>query len=264
MDLGLMGKTALVTAATKGLGFALAKQLVAEGSQVVICGRTADRLDSAVEKLNVNRPETAAAGLTIDLTIPDAAHRLVDFTLDTFGGLDILVTNAGGPPGGTFDSIELEKWEQAFELTLLSAVRLIKAALPALRKSESASILTITSISVKQPIAGLLLSNVIRPGVVGLTKSLAQELGPEGIRANSILPGWTETERVGEILAYRSATNGTTIEEERAKITRGIPLGRMAHPAEFGRMAAFMVSPAASYLNGAMILHDGGEYNGLM
>lgn len=264
MDLGLKRKTALVVSATKGLGFALAHQLVLEGAHVVICGRNRERLELALTRMNSNQPGNRAAGLVMDVTDPDAAHELVGFTEKTFGQLDILVTNAGGPAGGMFQSLNETEWQKAIELNLLSAVRLIKAALPALHRSDSPSILTITSISVKQPIAGLLLSNVIRPGIIGLTKSLAQELGPQGIRVNSILPGWTETEHMVEVLAHRAHSNGSTIEEERAKITSSIPLGRMARPEEFGRMAAFMVSPAASYLNGEMLLLDGGEYKGLM
>jgi 3-oxoacyl-[acyl-carrier protein] reductase len=146
----------------------------------------------------------------------------------------------------------------------MSAANLIRAALPYLRQSEAATILTITSVSTKQPIAGLLMSNVMRPAVAGLTKTLSQELGREGIRVNSILPGWTATERVEEIMAYRTQQNNTSKEAEVAKITNSIPLGRMARPEEFGRVAAFLVSPAASYVNGVMMQVDGGSYSGLL
>ena len=146
----------------------------------------------------------------------------------------------------------------------MSAVNLIQAALPYLRQSDAASILTITSVSVKQPIAGLLLSNVMRPAVAGLTKTLSQELGREGIRVNSILPGWTATERVDEIMAYRTQHNQTSKEAEVTRITNSVPLGRMGQPEEFGRVAAFLVSPAASYVNGVMLQVDGGSYAGLI
>jgi 3-oxoacyl-[acyl-carrier protein] reductase len=136
--------------------------------------------------------------------------------------------------------------------------------LPHLRNSDAASILTVTSVSVKEPITGLLLSNVMRPGVVGMTKTLSQELGPENIRVNSILPGWTATDRVNELMDYRARTNDTTPEEEKGKITGGIPLGRMAQPEEFGNVAAFLVSPAASFVTGAMLQVDGGSYSGLL
>ncbi len=265
MDLGLKNKVALVVAASKGLGFALAHQLVLEGAKVVICSRSQERITEAVDKLReVGGEETAVAGFVTDVTNPDQLIQLVNSTVGTFGGLDILVTNAGGPPGGTFETTDIASWEKAYQLTLMSVTHLVKAALPYLRQSSAPSVLTITSISVKQPIAGLLLSNAIRPAVVGLTKGLSQELGPENIRVNSILPGWTATERVGEILAYRAQQNGTTPEVEEAKITKTIPLGRMGQPAEFGNVAAFLVSPAASYVNGAMVQVDGGSYAGLL
>lgn len=265
MDLGLYDKIALVTAATKGLGFATAKELVQEGAKVVICGREEARLAQAVNQLRLEAADPGRiTGTVADVTNPAGAEQLVAFTVATFGGLDILITNAGGPAGGTFATTSLEKWEQGLNLTLLSAVRLIQTALPHLGQSQAAAILTITSISAKQPIAGLFLSNAIRPAVIGLTKSLAQELAPAGIRVNSILPGWTQTERVDEILEYRANANHTTPEQEMAKITASVPMGRMARPEEFGKVAAFLVSPAASYLTGVMLQVDGGSYSGLI
>lgn len=265
MDLGLQGKIALVVAASKGLGYAAARQLVLEGAKVAICSRSTERIEEAVQRLRQEGGEgTAVAGFVCDVTNPKQLEKLVNDTAATFGGLDILITNAGGPPSGTFATTTTQAWENAFHLTLMSVTYLVKAALPYLRQSSAPSILTITSFSVKQPVAGLLLSNVIRPAVVGLTKSLSQELGPEGIRVNSILPGWTATERVGEIMEYRAAQNGTTVSAEVAKITATIPLGRMGQPTEFGNVAAFLVSPAASYINGAMLQVDGGSYTGLL
>lgn len=265
MDLGLKGLSALVVAATDGLGLAAARQLVGEGARVAICGRSPERLEAALAEL---RPLAAAendvAGWTADVTRPDDIQRLIDNTVAALGGLDIVITNAGGPPTGSFESTDVATFEQAMHLTLLSAVRVIKAALPHLRHSPSASILTITSISLKQPLAGLLMSNVFRPAVAGLTKTLSQELGPEGIRVNSILPGWTATDRVVEIFEFRADQNATSVEAERGKVTANIPLGRMAQPEEFGRVAAFLVSPAASYMTGAMIPVDGGSYSGLL
>lgn len=265
MDLGLAGLTALVAAATDGLGLAAAEQLASEGANVAICGRSAERLEEALAVLRARaaRPE-AIAGWTADLTNPDDCERLVRDTVSRFGGLDILITNAGGPPAGRFDAVGLEIFEEAMQLTLMSAVRLIKLSLPHMRQSRAPSILTITSISLKQPVSGLLMSNTFRPAVAGVTKTLSQELGPENIRVNSILPGWTATNRVVEIFEFRAEQNGTSVESERAQVTRNIPLGRMADPAEFGRVAAFLVSPAASYVTGAMIPVDGGSYNGLL
>ena len=179
MDLGLKGNVALVVASSQGLGYATARQLVREGARVVICGRTEADVEAATAELQALE-SGEAAGLVADVTVPADIERAVAFTAERFGGLDILVTNAGGPPGGTFEAISTEQWEQAVQLTLMSAVRLIKVALPYLRESQSASILTITSVSVKEPLPGLLLSNAIRPGVVGLTKTLSQELAGDG------------------------------------------------------------------------------------
>lgn len=263
MDLGLTGKTALVTAATQGLGFATARQLAAEGVKVMICGRDAGKLAHALQQLQTDFPPTPIQGMVADVSKPEDVSRLVSETVATLGKLDILITNAGGPPSGSFATLDLEAWDRAIQLTLMSVVRLIKAALPHLQQSRG-TILTITSISAKQPIAGLLFSNVLRPAVVGLTKTLSQELAADGIRVNSVLPGWTTTERVHELLSYRAGTNQTTLAEEAHKIAPNIPLGRMAEPSEFGRVATFLVSPAASYLTGVMLPIDGGSYAGLL
>ena len=263
MDLGLKDKVALVTGASSGLGHATAFTLAQEGAKVVICSRSQEKLDEAAANI---RQETGGEVQVFACDVTDAAaiEQVVAFTVEQFGGLDILITNAGGPPGGTFDSVSIEQWEGAINLTLMSAARLIKVALPHLRQSKAASILTITSISVKQPITGLIMSNVVRPAVIGLTKTLSQELGPENIRVNSILPGWTATDRVAYLMKYRAEQNSTDAAMEEDKITRNIPLGRMATPAEFANVAAFLVSPAASYVTGVMMPVDGGQYPGLL
>lgn len=262
MDLGLNDRVALVTAASAGLGLSVARELAREGAKVVICGRSPERLQAAlVELQQINE---TAVGFESDVSDPKQVAQLVADTVAHFGGLDILVTNAGGPPSGTFDQLDLTSYQKAMELTLMSAVRLIDQALPYLRESDAASILTITSSTVKQPMPALLLSNVFRPAVAGLTKTLSQELGPENIRVNSILPGSTMTDRITELLTYRSEQSGTTIEEEKAKMATRIPLGRLGEPEEFGRVGAFLVSPAASYISGAMIPVDGGSYAGLI
>ena len=264
MDLRLKGETALVIASSSGLGFATALELAKEGANVIINGRSQDRLDAAMGRLALGAPNAACAAITADVTDPAQNAKLIADAAAKFGGLDILITNAGGPPAGTFDSTTLDNWDTAYQLTLMSVVQLTQAALPHLRQSEAASVLTITSISTKQPIAGLLLSNVMRPAVAGLTKTLSQELGAENIRVNSILPGWTATERVDHIFEYRAEQNNSDMATEKAKVANSIPLGRMADPVEFGRVATFLVSPAASYITGAMIPVDGGSYAGLM
>jgi 3-oxoacyl-[acyl-carrier protein] reductase len=259
MDLKLKDKRALVTGASRGLGFAVARGLQAEGCQVVINSRDETKLSAAAEKLGNSVYKVAA-----DVTAPGAAQQIVEMAAEALGGLDILVCNAGGPPPGLFDSIEEATWEKAVDLSFLSNVRLIKSALPYLRQSKAASVLTVTSYSVKQPIQNLVLSNSIRAATVGLTKSLALELGNEGIRFNSILPGWTETERVVELMTFRAQQNGTTVEEEIARQTKDSPLGRIGTPEEFANAAVFLVSPAASYITGTMLAVEGGMYKGTL
>lgn len=261
MDLKLQNRVALVTAASQGLGYATALQLSAEGALVAICARDEARLNAAADAI---RAETGGSVLPVqaDVTRAEDIHRLMDRTIDEYGGLDILVTNAGGPPAGAFEDISEMVWLDSINLTLMSAVRLIREALPHLRLSTAPSVLTITSYSVKQPIPNLVLSNSIRMAVIGLTKTLALELGSEGIRFNSILPAWTETERVLDLMSVRANNNDTTVEEEIARQAADSPLGRIASPEEFASAAVFLVSPLSSYLTGVMLSVDGGMYKG--
>lgn len=263
MDLGLKDKIALVAGSSRGLGYATAFALAKEGCRVAINGRDEARIKSVAEKLS-KETGTQVIGLAGDVGLPDVPEKLIRQTVDAFGGLDILVTNAGGPPPGAFESHDEANWQKGIDLSLMSHVRLIRAALPHLRKSSAASVLTVTSYSVKQPIANLVLSNSIRAATVGLTKSLALELGREGIRFNSILPGWTETERVGELMTARATANRTTVEEETRKQSAESPLGRMGRPEEFAAAAVFLVSPKASYVTGVMLNVDGGMYKGTL
>jgi len=211
MDLGLSGLKVLVTGSSKGLGFATARLLAAEGALVAINGRDGTRLAKAAVELD-------ALAIPGDLATADGPAQVVEAAAEALGGLDILVCNAGGPPPGSFESFDDAAWQRAIDLCLLADVRLIRAALPFLRASRAASVLTVTSYSVKQPIPNLGLSNSVRAATVGLTKSLALELGRDGIRCNSILPGWTETERVSELLAARAATKGTSRKMQRFKM----------------------------------------------
>ena len=263
MDLKLKDKRALVTGASRGLGYATALALAKEGCKVAINGRDEARIKSVAEKLS---KETGAQviGLAGDVSEIGVPEKLIQQIVEAFGGLDILVTNAGGPPPGAFESFDEATWQKAIDLSLMSHVRLIRAALPHLRKSSAASVLTVTSMSVKQPLANLVLSNSVRAATVGLTKSLALELGKDGIRFNSILPGWTETERVTQLMTARATANHSTVEAEIAKQSQESPLGRMGQPAEFANAAAFLVSPAASYITGVMLTVDGGMYKGTL
>jgi 3-oxoacyl-[acyl-carrier protein] reductase len=259
MDLGLKGKIALVTGSSRGLGFATARQLLLEGAKVVINGRTPEKLDQAAEKL-ISETSGEVIALAGDMADPGVPNFLVEQTVQHFGGLDLLVTNAGGPPAGSFESFDDAAWEKAFDLVFLCHVRLIREALPFLRKSDCASVLTITTLAAKQPIPNLILSNSLRLGTVGLTKSLALELGGDGIRFNSILPGWTATERVADLLRIRALNSNSTVEEEYQKQSAQSPLGRLGKPEEFARAAVFLLSPAASYLTGVMLPVEGGMY----
>jgi len=263
MDLGLRGKVALVTAASRGLGRAVALQLAQEGTSVAICARREEPLEATARTI---RKTTGAEVLAVpaDVSVPEDVDRLVKTTLDRFGRIDVLVTNAGGPPPGRFLDLTPADWEAAVQLTLMSAVRLCYAVVPAMREQGEGSIVAMTSISVKQPLPNLLLSNSIRLAVVGLMKTLADELAPDGIRVNVVCPGWTRTERVEQLLQDRAVRNGTTPDEEAAKIAAAIPLGRMGTPEEFARVVAFLASPAASYITGVSLLVDGGMYRGAM
>ncbi|OUL25091.1 3-oxoacyl-ACP reductase [Nostoc sp. RF31YmG] len=261
MDLQLNGKVALVTAGSKGLGKATARQFAYEGTKVAICARS-ELVDKAAVEIE-SETGTQVLAVRADVTKPADIERVISTTVEKFGGLDILVTNAGGPPAGTFDDINVAAWEAAINLNLLSAVHLVKSALPYLRQSSAAAILTITSTSTKQPVQNLVLSNSIRLAVIGLTKTLSQELGSDRIRVNSILPGWTYTERVEELINARIAKSGTTKEAEIAAINANIPAGRMGKPEEFANVAVFLCSPAASFVNGVMLQVDGGSNQGI-
>lgn len=263
MDLGLKDKIALVTGASRGLGYAVALTLAKEGCKVAINGRDEARIKSAAERLS-GEAGAPVIGLAGDVGLRDVPAQLVAQTVEAFGGLDILITNSGGPKPGAFETLDEAGWQNAIDLSLMSHVRLIRAALPHLRKSFAASVLTVTSYAVKQPIANLSLSNSVRAATVGLTKSLALELGSDGIRFNSILPGWTETERVTELMTARAAANRTSVEEETRRQSEQSPFGRMGRPEEFANAAAFLVSPAASYVTGVMLNVDGGMYKGTL
>ena len=261
MDLGLKNKRALVTSSSRGLGYAAAHLLAKEGCRVAINGRDEATIKDTAKKVN---KETGAQveGFAGNVSLPDVPEKLIRQTVEAFGGLDILITNAGGPKSGSIDSLDDAAWQKGIDLCLMSHVRLIKAALPHLRKSDSASVLTVTSYSVKQPIPNLLISNSVRAATAGLTKTLALELGKEGIRLNSILPGWTETERVEELMSDRAKANQTSPEEEKRKQVESTALKRMASSEEFANAAVFLVSPAASYITGVLLNVDGGIIQG--
>jgi 3-oxoacyl-[acyl-carrier protein] reductase len=263
MDLGLDDKVALVTAASKGLGRAVASRLAEEGAHVAICARGEEHLAATSAEIEA-QTDRQVLPIQADVSNPKAADALVKATIERFGRLDILVTSAGGPPPGQFLDLTPEDWETAVRLTLMSAVRLLYTAVPVMQEQGEGSILAITSVTVKQPLPNLVLSNSLRLSIIGLIKTLADELAPFGIRVNGICPGWTRTDRVDQLLRDRATRKLTTAEEEAAQIAIDIPMGRMGTPEEFARAAAFLVSPAASYITGVSLLVDGGMYRGIM
>lgn len=257
MDLGLKDLRALVVSSSQGLGAATALQLALEGAKIAINGRNPEKLAQSAAFLRESAKADVVA-IPADITRPEDVRRLVDDTAKQLGGIDILVTNCGGPPPGKFESLSPQDWQNAFDLILMSAVNLIRVSLPLLRLSDHPAILAVTSISTKQPLGDLMLSNSIRMGVAGLVKSLADEVGPRGIRVNAILPGMTRTERMTQLIKNQAENGDQTIPEILKARTAAIPLGRLGEPEEFGRVAAFLCSPAASYIHGAMVPVDGG------
>ncbi len=257
MDLQLENKVALVTAASRGLGYATALTMAQEGADIVLCSRTQADVEAAAGRI-AERTGAQVLPQVADVTIPGDIRALVDAAIDRFGRIDALFINAGGPPPGGFLDLQPEDWEAASKLTVQSAVNLVYAVVPLMRDQGGGSILANTSVSVRYPLDNLILSNSLRLAVVGLVKSLAIELGPDQIRVNAIAPGWTRTERVDQLLESRADKNGTTPQQEAQKTTEQLPLRRMAEPEEFGRAAAFLLSPAASFITGVTLLVDGG------
>jgi len=251
MDLDLVDRTYLVTAASRGLGFSVAKTLADEGAEVLICGRNEESLKEATSKLG----EKSQYFVT-DVSKQEDIKRLVKDIGSQMLHIDGLFVNAGGPPPGTFSDLTDDDWRKAIDLTLMSAVWLTRETRHLLKMSDSPSILYSTSISVKQPINNLLLSNSIRPAVIGMMRTLASELVSDHIRVNAVCPGYIHTERIEELMS----ASDSAVESINAKI----PLGRMGKPEEFGPVCAFLLSPVSSYIHGALILVDGGLYQGMM
>lgn len=256
MELALEDRVALVTAASRGLGKAAALALAHEGAHVSICSRSED-IEIAAEEIR-DLTKSQVLSFRADLSVPADIESFVDHTLEHFGRIDILIINAGGPPPGGFLDLTPEDWEAAVQLTLMSAVRLCYAVIPHMLARGSGSIVTTQSYSVKQPIENLILSNSLRTGVIGLMKSLANELGPQGIRVNSINPAWTWTERVQQLMSDRAERSGTSVEEQSSRVIGDIPLGRMGTVEEYGRSIAWLASPAASFIHGHALMFDGG------
>ncbi|HEX5816610.1 MAG TPA: SDR family oxidoreductase [Methylomirabilota bacterium] len=258
MDLGLAGKVALVTAASKGMGKACAMGLAAEGARIVMCARTEADLKTAAEEIRA-RTKAEVVAMPADVTRKDDVSALVDRAMKSFGGVDILVANAGGPPRGFFEDMTDEQWQGAFDTSLLSVVRLVRGVLPSMKARRWGRILTIQSVSVKQPIPELLLSNAVRPGVAGMMKTLAGQLGKDGITVNTVCPGKIMTDR----LLSGQKLSGLSRDEYLAKAAEDVPVGRIGTPEEFANVVVFLASERASYVTGVAVQVDGGVVRGL-
>ncbi|WP_438318579.1 SDR family oxidoreductase [Sporosarcina sp. FA9] len=258
MDLGLKGKVAFVSASSKGLGKGCALELAKEGAHVIISSRSEQDLIETKREI-----EEVAKGkveyVVCDVTKHEDIQNAIAFAKEKFGKVDILINNAGGPTAGDFSKMTDDDWYAAFELNLLSYIRFIREVLPMMKEQQHGRIINLASSSVKQPISGLILSNTFRPGVVGLSKTLSEELGPYNILVNTVSPGSIATDRLISLNRIRSEKTGVSVEEIEKNTKIGIPLGRYGDVSEFGKMVAFLASDAASYVTGSSILIDGGS-----
>ncbi len=258
MDLELSGKRAVVAAASRGLGKAIALRLAEEGASLAICARDPKRLEEAAEEI---RKRTGAEVLAVPTDLTDYAQirRFVSAAMERFGGVDILVANAGGPPPGPFLEMSDEQWQAAFQLTLMSAVRLAREVIPSMIAQRWGRLIFSTSVAVKQPLEDLVLSNSLRLAVIGLAKSLANELARHNITVNSVCPGATATDRMRELISSQAKRQGIRYEEAAQSWLRDIPLGRLGEPEELAALVAFLASERASYITGTAIQVDGGS-----
>lgn len=263
MDLGIEGKVAIVAASSKGIGLAIAEELAANGASLVMCARGADDLRAAASSVR-SSSGAQVLDLVADVSKREDIIRLTDAAQEKFGRVDILVTNSGGPPAGTFESLTPGMWSAAAELLLTSTVEMARAVLPGMKERRWGRILNVTSIAAKQPVEGLMLSNSLRAAVHGFARSLANEVAPFGITVNNILPGYTRTSRVEALARHASETRGISIEDSYKAWEEQVPMNRLAEPREIAAVAAFLVSERASYMTAGSIAVDGGWIRGLL
>ncbi len=263
MDLGLRGKTAIVAAASQGLGRGVAQALAAEGANVVMFARNGATIEAAARDV-----ETAAGqpsrvlGLAADVTLPADLEQVVKKTIDSFGSVDVLFNNAGGPRPGTFDTLTDEDWLGAVELNLMSAIRLTRLCLPSMRARHWGRIITSTSSSVKQPLPTLMLSNAVRSATTAWSKTLSDQVAADGITVNTLAPGLIRTQRILQLASDAAQRQGRSREEIERDSVAAIPLRRYGEPHEFGAAAAFLASEQAAYITGVTLLVDGGLFRG--
>lgn len=262
MDLGLKGKVALVAASTKGLGKATALSLASEGAEVIVNGRHEQNISEAVEEIKAKTGKSPFA-VQADVTKPEDIDRMFHEITGRFGTIHILVTNAGGPPTGGFDDFNDEQWMNAVQLNLMSTVRLIRDATPLMKRQKWGRIVNIVSLTVKQPIDNLLLSNSIRTSVIGLAKSISKDLARANVLINNIAPYYVSTKRIDYLMEQTASRLGITKEAAMQNIVKDIPMGRLGTPEEFGDVVAFLCSEKNSYLTGSTIQFDGGAYKGI-
>jgi len=262
METGLKNRVAIVAASSQGIGRAAAEALASEGCRVAMCARNPQTLEAAAEQIRKQHGAEVFAQ-TLDVTDPEGVHRFVDTEVAKFGAADICVTNAGGPPAKGFLAATLEEWDKAIDQNFLSTVYFAREVIPHMQRKHWGRILTVTSITTKQPVADLVLSNAVRAGVVGLVKSLANEFGRDGILVNNIAPGFTATDRLKNLAKARSAAQGKTEKEVFEAWATEAPLKRVAEPREIADAIVWLASERASFVTGQTILVDGGTYKGM-
>ena len=262
MDLGLQGRTAFVAASSQGLGRAIAEALAAEGVRLALCART-ERIKTVASEIAA-KYQVQTMGVVADVSVLQDISRAVELAAEAFGAIDILVTNAGGPPPGPFESHGAEAWQHAVDLNLMSVVNLCRAVVPGMKERRWGRILNVTSIAVKQPVDGLILSNSVRAAVTGFARTLANEVAPFNITVNNLLPGYTRTERLVKLADNIAATKGITSDAAYAAWEHQIPMGRVGEPEEFAALAAFLASERAGYITAQNIAVDGGWIKGLV
>lgn len=263
MDLGLRGRVALVAAGSKGLGRAVAEELAAEGANIALCARGESALQAAAQAIR-ERHGVQVHAIQADVGQPDEPERVAREAARVFGGVDILLTNSGGPPAGPFESLAPEAWAEATRLVLDSVVGFCRAVLPGMKAKRWGRILNVSSIAAKQPVDHLMLSNSLRAAVIGFARTLANEVAPFGITVNNLLPGFTRTDRMIELAEVTAKREGITAEAALARYAAQVPMGRMGEPREFAALAAFLASERASYITGQSMAVDGGWIRGLL
>jgi 3-oxoacyl-[acyl-carrier protein] reductase len=264
MDLGIRGKRAAVAASSQGLGFACALELAREGAAVAICSRDGGRITAAADRIRAEVDGAEVHTSVVDVADAEDCTRFVETAAKAFGGLDILVTNTGGPTPGSLDQIELEHVRAGFESTLMSAIIMMKTAVPIMRRAGWGRIVNILSMTVKQPKPNLLVSNTMRPAILGFAKSISREVAADGVTVNNVAPGYTKTERLDELAEHIAATRGGAAGDVFAEWEAAIPVRRLGRPEELAAMVAFLASQRAGFINGVTVQVDGGEVQALM